>query len=192
MRDAPHIMLPFGRGGKVTSRINSRGSCLMVLAGGKLLVPDDPGGIRINDPKTYHNKLLNNMRTRVLADISGMNTAFMLDHLGFVSELNDANLFMIKEGMVYPPLPGSCLQGIAWSCIFRISRDFSVPLEKRNLSLTEIHPAAVAVATGALGEIPTVKEINSNQFVNHLPITRPKKSSRLFQSFIPQYLKKLN
>lgn len=208
MHDDTHIRLTLTRGEKVTSgmdpRLNTRGSCLIVLAEWKPLVYDNNAGIRVitssqrrNNPqfldsKIHHNNLLNNILAKVQANISGMDAAIMLDHLGFVSELNDANLFMVKKAKVYTPLADACLPGITRALVLGICRDLSIPVEEKNLSLTEFYNADVVFATGTMGEITPVKEIDGRQIINRSPEDILEKIITRFHILIPQYSEKLN
>ena len=208
MRDETHIRLTLTRGEKVTSgmdpRLNTHGSCLIVLAEWKPLVYNNEEGIRVitsaqrrNNPqfldsKIHHNNLLNNILAKIQANVSGMDAAIMLDHMGFVSELNDANLFMIKEGMVFTPLPDSCLHGITRGLILEICRDLSIPLAEKNISLTEFYYADVVFATGTMGEITPVKEIDGRHIINRSGDTVLEKIMTHFHKLIPQYSEKIN
>ena len=116
MRDEAHIRLTLTRGEKVTSgmdpRLNQQGCCLIVLAEWKPLVYDNKNGIKVitssqrrNNPqfldsKIHHNNLLNNILAKIQANVAGVDAAVMLDENGFVSELNDTNLFMVKNGII--------------------------------------------------------------------------------------------
>lgn len=208
MHDETHIRLTLTRGEKITSgmdpRLNTKGSCLIVLAEWKPLVYDNLTGIRVitssqrrNNPqfldsKIHHNNLLNNILAKIQANISGMDAALMLDHMGFVSELNDANLFMIKDGMVFTPLPDACLHGITRGLIIGICRDLSIPQEEKNLSLAEFYNADIVFATGTMGEITPVKEIDGRQIINRSSHNILEKIIRQFHTLIPQYSEKLN
>ena len=208
MHDETHIRVTLTRGEKVTSgmdpRLNTKGSCLIVLAEWKPLVYDNLAGIRVitssqrrNNPqyldsKIHHNNLLNNILAKIQANFSGVDAAIMLDHLGFVSELNDANLFMIKGGMVFTPLPDSCLHGITRGIILEICRDLSIPAAEKNLSLTEFYNADVVFATGTMGEITPVKEIDGRQITNRSSHNLLEKIINHFHKLIPQYSEKLN
>ena len=114
MRDGVHIRLTLTRGEKITSgmdpRLNQKGPCLIVLAEWKPVVYDNETGIRVvtsaiirNSPrhldsKIHHNNLLNNIQAKIQANVAGVDAALMLDVSGFVSELNDTNIFMAKNG----------------------------------------------------------------------------------------------
>src|SRR5690606_14475610 len=111
-----HIRLTLTRGEKITSgmdpRLNTKGCCLIVLAEWKPLVYDNEKGIKVVtahvrrngpqflDSKIHHNNLLNNIIAKIQANVAGVDAAIMLDQHGFVAELNDTNLFMVKDGVV--------------------------------------------------------------------------------------------
>jgi branched-chain amino acid aminotransferase len=208
MHDETHIRLTLTRGEKVTSgmdpRLNTRGSCLIVLAEWKPLVYDNNSGIRVissaqrrNNPqfldsKIHHNNLLNNILAKIQANISGMDAAVMLDHMGFVSELNDANLFMIREGKVRTPLPDACLHGITRGLVLDICRDLGIPAFEQNLSLTEFYNADVVFATGTMGEITPVTEIDGRKIINRSSHNVLENIITRFHTLIPQYSEKLN
>jgi branched-chain amino acid aminotransferase len=208
MRDETHIRLTLTRGEKITSgmdpRLNTKGSCLIVLAEWKPLVYDNRAGIQVitssqrrNSPqfldsKIHHNNLLNNILAKIQANFAGADAAIMLDDLGFVSELNDANLFMIKHGIVYTPQTDACLQGITRGLIIGVCRDLSIPLEEKNLSLTEFYNADVVFATGTMGELTPVKEIDGREIINRSSDKTLEKILLHFHTLIPQFSEKLN
>jgi branched-chain amino acid aminotransferase len=208
MHDETHIRLTLTRGEKVTSgmdpRLNTTGSCLIVLAEWKPVVYDNARGIRVvtasqrrNNPqfldsKIHHNNLLNNILAKIQANISGMDAALMLDHMGFVSELNDANLFMIAEGHIYTPLPDACLHGITRGLVIDICRDLAIPVSEKNLSLTEFYNADVVFATGTMGELTPVKEIDGRKIINRSSPNTLENIIKRFHELIPQYSEKLN
>ncbi|HET6541638.1 MAG TPA: aminotransferase class IV, partial [Chryseolinea sp.] len=179
MRDDTHIRLTLTRGEKVTSgmdpRLNTNGPCLIVLAEWKPLVYDNTRGIRVitssqrrNNPqfldsKIHHNNLLNNILAKIQANVAGADAAVMLDYQGFVSELNDTNLFMTKDGIVSTPHAHSCLHGITRGLVIDICQTNNIPVEERNLSLTEFYNADEVFATGTMGELTPVNEIDGRK-----------------------------
>lgn len=182
MRDETHIRLTLTRGEKVTSgmdpRLNTMGPCLIVLAEWKPLVYDNSKGIRVitssqrrNSPqfldsKIHHNNLLNNILAKIQANVAGVDAAVMLDNYGFVSELNDTNLFMAKDGVVLTPYSDACLHGITRGLVIEICRANHLPLEERNLSLTEFYNADEVFASGTMGELTPVTEIDGRKIRN--------------------------
>ncbi len=171
-----HIRLTLTRGEKVTSgmdpRLNQSGSCLIVLAEWKPLVYDNAQGIRVvsssirrNNPqfldsKIHHNNLLNNILAKIQANVAGVDAAIMLDSNGFVAELNDTNLFMAKDGILFTPHADACLHGITRGLTIDIAREIGVEVVERNLSLVEFYNADEIFATGTMGELTPVVEVD--------------------------------
>ncbi len=179
MRDGVHIRLTLTRGEKLTSgmdpRLNTKGACLIVLAEWKPVVYDNEKGIRVitsaiirNSPrhldsKIHHNNLLNNIQAKIQANVAGVDAALMLDTNGFVSELNDTNIFMARNGALFTPHADACLHGITRKLVIDIARSSGIPIEERNLSLTEFYNADQVFATGTMGELTPVVEIDGRQ-----------------------------
>lgn len=173
MRDDAHIRLTLTRGEKVTSgmnpRFNQSGCTLIVLAEWKPPVYSDTGirvitaSTRRNTPecldsKIHHNNLLNNILAAIEANVAGADAAVMLDINGFISETNDTNIFLVKDGQVLTPHADSCLPGLTRKIILTICRDEGIPALERNLSLTELYTADEAFTTGTMGELTPVLE----------------------------------
>lgn len=176
MRTDTHIRLTLSRGEKITSgmdpRLNQKGTCLIVLAEWKPPVYDNDHGIRVitsslarNSPqhldsKIHHNNLLNNILAKIQANVAGVDAAIMLDAYGFVAELNDTNLFMVKRGALFTPHADACLPGITRGLVMEIARSLEIPATEKNLSLTEFYTADEVFATGTMGELTPVREID--------------------------------
>ena len=185
MRDETHIRLTLTRGEKVTSgmdpRVNQGGSCLIVLAEWKPPVYDNQKGIRVitssiarNSPqhldsKIHHNNLLNNILSKIQANVAGADAAIMLDAYGFVSELNDTNMFMTKAGKLYTPHADACLPGITRGLTIEIAQSLNIEVIEKNLSLTEFYNADEVFATGTMGELTPVGEIDGRKIERHHP-----------------------
>ncbi len=200
MNNDTHIRLTLTRGEKVTSgmdpRLNSLGSCLIVLAEWKPLVYDNESGIRVItssirrngpqflDSKIHHNNLLNNILAKIQANVAGVDAAVMLDDHGFVSELNDTNMFMVKNGIVYTPFADACLPGITRNTVMEIAHKNGIPMVEKNLSLTEFYTADAAFATGTMGELTPIKAIDGREIKGDA--TLMKKLQQLFKAEVTQ------
>lgn len=207
MKDETHIRLTLTRGEKVTSamdpRVNTKGSCLIVLAEWKPLVYDNTTGIRVitssmrrNNPqfldsKIHHNNLLNNILAKIQANVAGVDAALMLDHNGFVAELNDINLFMIKDGVVYTPHADACLHGITRGLVIELCKIHNITIEERNLSLTEFYTADEVFGTGTMGELTPVTEIDGRKIINQSGKSLLTELRDKFKTLIPKYSEKL-
>lgn len=207
MRDEVHIRLTLTRGEKLTSgmdpRLNTRGPCLIVLAEWKPLVYDNEQGIRVitssqrrNSPqyldsKIHHNNLLNNILAKIQANAAGVDAAVMLDHAGFVAELNDTNLFMVKNGQVFTPHADACLHGITRGITLEICREEGIPVQERNLSLVEFYNADEVFACGTMGEHTPVVEIDGRKIINRAQTNILQQIRSKFKSLIPHYSEQL-
>ena len=176
MNDNCHIRLTLTRGEKITSgmdpRLNQKGSTLIVLAEWKPLVYNNNTGIKVistsvrrNNPqfldsKIHHNNLLNNILAKIQANIAGKDAGLMLDHQGFIAELNGSNLFIIKNNTVYTPFATACLPGITRNAVIQMCKQLQIPIKEENLSLTECYTADAMFATGTMGELTPVIEVD--------------------------------
>ncbi|MGI9263357.1 MAG: aminotransferase class IV [Gammaproteobacteria bacterium] len=175
MRDNAHIRLTLTRGEKITSgmnpKLNQFGSCLIVLAEWKPPVYGNEGirlitsSIRRNNPqcldsKIHHNNLLNNILACIEANVAGVDSALMLDLNGFVSETNDTNIFVVKDGEVITPFADACLPGLTRKLIINLCGNEDIPISEKNLSMTEMYNADEVFTTGTMGELTPVLAID--------------------------------
>ena len=171
MTDETHIRLTLTRGEKITSgmnpRLNQSGCSLIVLAEWKPPLYPESGirvitaSIRRNTPacldsKIHHNNLLNNILAAIEANVAQVDSAVMLDVHGFVSETNDTNLFLVRDGKLFTPFADSCLPGLTRQMILDIAAREEIPAQEKNLSLTELYTADEVFATGTMGELTPV------------------------------------
>ena len=193
-----HIRLTLTRGEKITSgmdpRLNQKGSTLIVLAEWKPPVYDNSRGIRIitsairrNSPmhldsKIHHNNLINNILAKIQANQAGVDSALMLDNLGFIAEMNGTNIFMVKNGTLLTPTADACLHGITRGLVLELAREHGMKVEERNLSLTELYAADEAFGTGSMGELTPITEVDGRQLVNRSGSGVTQELVKLFES----------
>ena len=171
MRDETHIRLTLTRGEKITSgmnpRFNQAGCSLIVLAEWKPPVYSDSGitvvtaSTRRNttqclDSKIHHNNLLNNILASIEANVANVDAAVMLDIDGFVSETNDTNIFMVRNGMLLTPFADSCLPGLTRQMILDIAEREGISAREQNLSITDLYTADEVFTTGTMGELTPI------------------------------------
>ncbi|HVR30586.1 MAG TPA: aminotransferase class IV [Thermoanaerobaculia bacterium] len=175
MRDGVHVRLTLSRGEKVTSgmspELNRSGPCLIVLAEWKPPVYDRRG-IRLVtsswrrnapqclDSKIHHANLLNNILAKIEANHAGVDDALMLDVEGYVAETNATNLFLVRRGELVTPAADHCLPGITRGIVLEIARGAGIAASERRVSLSEFHTADEVFATGTMGELSPVLEID--------------------------------
>ena len=184
MTDETHIRLTLTRGEKTTSgmnpRFNQSGCTLIVLAEWKPPVYSDEGiravtastrrnTVQCLDSKIHHNNLLNNILASIEANAAGVDSAIMLDIQGFVSETNDTNLFIVRDGVVLTPQADSCLPGITRQMILEICARQDIATVERNVSLTELYTADEVFTTGTMGELTPVLEADGRKIGSGAP-----------------------
>jgi len=199
MDNDTHIRLTLTRGEKVTSgmdaRLNQSGCCLIVLAEWKKKVYDFSKGIRaisssirrsipaFLDSKIHHNNMLSLVIAKIHANIAGYDAAVMLDERGFVAELNDTNLFMLKGDTVFTPFAHACLPGITRQTFIDLLKDNKMKVQERDLSLVEFINADLVFATGTNGEITPVTEMDGREIKCNMKFLE--KIKNLFESKLP-------
>jgi branched-chain amino acid aminotransferase len=183
MRDGAHVRLTLTRGEKITSGMNPRwnrsGPCLIVLAEWKPPVYPEPvrlvtAATRRNSPqcldsKIHHNNLINNILACIEANVAGVDGALMLDLNGFVSETNDTNVFIVRDGGLATPNADSCLPGITRRVVLELARGHGIKVCERNISLTEVYTAEEMFTTGTMGELTPVVEVDGRVIGNGAP-----------------------
>ena len=199
MNNDTHIRLTLTRGEKVTSgmdaRLNQNGCCLIVLAEWKKKVYDFSKGIKaisssirrsipaFLDSKIHHNNMLSLVIAKMHANIAGYDAAVMLDDRGFVAELNDTNLFMLKNNKVYTPFPHACLPGITRGTFMELLKENNIGIEERDLTLVEFINADLVFATGTNGEITPVTEMEGREIKCDMNFLE--KMKNLFEAKLP-------
>ena len=198
MRDGAHIRLTLTRGEKVTSgmnpRLNQAGCCLIVLAEWKPPVYSDSGirvvtsSVRRNTPqcldsKIHHNNLLNNILAAIEANVAQVDSAIMLDIHGFVSETNDTNLFLVRDGRLLTPFADACLPGLTRAMVLEIAGEENIPASEKNLSLTELYTADEVFTTGTMGELTPVLEADGRVIGDGRPGPLTRRLQTLHRSF---------
>lgn len=188
MNDQTHIRLTLTRGEKITSgmdpRLNQMGSCLIVLAEWKPLVYDNASGIKVIsssqrrnapqflDSKIHHNNLLNNIIAKIQANVAGKDAGLMLDERGFVAELNGSNLFMVKNNTIFTPFGHACLPGITRLTVIELCKTNSIKIIEADLTLSQFYNADGVFATGTMGELTPVVEIDGRLISQDNPLMK--------------------
>lgn len=175
MTDGVHIRLTLTRGEKTTSgmnpKLNTLGCTLIVLPEYKGLVYGEEGlalitsSVRRNSPsnldsKIHHNNLINNILAKIEANHAGADDAVMLDQLGFLSETNATNLFLVINQKLYTPFADACLPGITRARVIEIAEEMGLGCQEKNLSMTEMYTANEMFVTGTMGGLSWVKEVD--------------------------------
>ena len=194
MRDGAHIRLTLTRGEKVTSGMdpkwNRSGPTLIVLAEWKPPVYPEmirliTASIRRNSPqaldsKIHHNNLINNILAKIEANVAGADDALMLDFEGYVAETNATNVFIVRKGVLETPHADYCLPGITRAVVLELGRGNGIATAERRLSLTDIYTADEMFASGTMGELVPVYEVDGRTIGDGKPGSLTRRIQTLF------------
>lgn len=94
----------------------------------------------------------------------GFDDALMLDYRGYVAEASAANFFMIKDNILYTPLPDCFLNGITRQTVISMAKAKNIDVIERHIELTELVGADEIFITGTAVEITPVIQLDEHKF----------------------------
>jgi len=106
----------------------------------------------------------NNARALFEAQGRGFDNAVVCDVEGNVAELATSNIFMVKDGVVYTPIPnGTFLNGITRQRVIHLLREDGVQVVEKTLAYQEFKTADEIFATGNYSKVVPVTGIDERQ-----------------------------
>ncbi|MCB8836196.1 branched-chain amino acid aminotransferase [Aurantimonas sp. VKM B-3413] len=106
----------------------------------------------------------NNARAILEARSRGFGNALVLDMLGNVAETGTSNIFFVKEGVVYTPVPNGCfLNGITRQRVIALLREAGREVVEKSLSVTEFMDADEIFSTGNHSKVVPVNRIEGRE-----------------------------
>jgi branched-chain amino acid aminotransferase len=103
----------------------------------------------------------NNARALFEAHSRGFDNAIVCDMLGNVAELATSNIFMVKDGVVYTPIPnGTFLAGITRQRVIRLLRDEGTTVIEKILTYQDFEQADEIFSTGNYSKVVPVTRID--------------------------------
>ena len=127
--------------------------------------------------------MLNNILASIDANVAGVDSAVMLDVLGFISETNDTNIFIARNGSLQTPFADACLPGLTRRMILDIAALESIPAIEKNLSLTELYSADEAFTTGTMGELTPILEADGRIIADGKPGELTRRLQKLHRDY---------
>ena len=107
----------------------------------------------------------NNARMIREAIAKGFSNALVCDSLGNVAETATSNVFMVRDGEVFTPMPnGSFLNGITRQRIITLLRDAGVVVYESCLSFDDFHSADEVFLTGNLAKVIPVVALDDTRY----------------------------
>jgi branched-chain amino acid aminotransferase len=121
-----------------------------------------PAFILPPESKTTH--YMNNILAKMEARKRGADDAILLDMRGFVSEGCAWNIFLVKnKRVVTPSVTSSILRGITRDVVIKLFREMNLPVEERDVTVSELFTADEIFGTGTGSGISPVIEINGRE-----------------------------
>ncbi|MDO9524654.1 MAG: branched-chain amino acid aminotransferase [Gemmobacter sp.] len=115
----------------------------------------------------------NNARMLVEAQQKGFGNALVADAMGNVAESATANVFMVKDGEVFTPIPnGTFLSGITRARHIAHLRADSVKVHETVLTFDDFHAADEVFLSGNFAKVTPVREFDGTSYQAPGPITR--------------------
>ncbi|MBO0662330.1 branched-chain amino acid aminotransferase [Jiella sp. MQZ9-1] len=106
----------------------------------------------------------NNGRAILEARSRGFENALVLDMLGNVAETGTSNIFFVKNGMVYTPVPNGCfLNGITRQRVIGLLRAAGREVVEKSLSVAEFLDADEIFSTGNHSKVVPVNRIEGRE-----------------------------
>ncbi len=114
----------------------------------------------------------NNARMLVEARSRGYGNALVADALGNVAETATANIFMVRDGEVFTPVPnGTFLAGITRARHIKNLRDNGLAVHEEVLSFDDFRAADEVFMSGNMMKVTPVTEFDGTHY-QHGPVTK--------------------
>jgi branched-chain amino acid aminotransferase len=98
------------------------------------------------------------------AERAGYADALMLDWRGQVAEATGANIFFVKDGVLYTPTPDCFLDGITRRTVIGLAKQRSWKVIERAITLEELAGFSECFITGTAAEVTAVSVIGPYRF----------------------------
>jgi branched-chain amino acid aminotransferase len=103
----------------------------------------------------------NNARALIEARGRGFDNCLLCDMLGNIAELGTANIFMVKDGVVYTPAAnGTYLAGITRMRVIKLLREAGVEVAEATLRYSDFQTADEIFSTGNYTKVSPVTRID--------------------------------
>jgi branched-chain amino acid aminotransferase len=114
------------------------------------------------NPKIKSLNYLNNILTKIQANLAGVGEAIMLNSQGYVAEGSSDNIFIVKRGVVFtPPCYCGALEGITRAAIIEICGRIGYTVKEEPFTLHDVYVADEVFFTGTAAEVIAVREVDA-------------------------------
>ena len=98
------------------------------------------------------------------AEDEGYTDALMLDYRGYAVEATGANLFCIKNGVIYTPKPDCFLNGITRQTTIELAKEFGYQVIEDFITVDFLKAADEVFITGTAAEISAIGKIDATTY----------------------------
>ena len=98
------------------------------------------------------------------AERAGYADAMMLDYRGYVAEATGANIFFVRDGVIYTPTPDCFLNGLTRQTVIDLARSRGFTVEETHIRPEELSTFSECFITGSAAEVTPVSEIGDYHF----------------------------
>lgn len=98
------------------------------------------------------------------AERAGYADALMLDWRGHVAECTGANIFFIRDGVLYTPTPDCFLDGITRRTVIGLAKKRGIAVEERTIMPEELGTFSECFIVGTAAEVTPVREIGEHHY----------------------------
>lgn len=107
----------------------------------------------------------NNARMIREAITRGFTNALVCDAIGNVAETATSNIFMVRDGEAFTPVPNGCfLNGITRQRIIQLLRENSIKVHETTLSFEDFHNADEVFMSGNMTKVTPVSAFDDTQY----------------------------
>ncbi|ODS00192.1 branched chain amino acid aminotransferase [Methyloceanibacter methanicus] len=99
------------------------------------------------------------------AEREGFADAVMLDWRGYVAECTGANIFFVKDGVIYTPIADCFLDGITRRTVMGLAKQRGWEVVEKRISPEELAEFSECFVTGTAAEVMPVGSIGEYSFV---------------------------
>jgi branched-chain amino acid aminotransferase len=112
-------------------------------------------------PRVKSLNYLNNILAKIEAADAGVPEAIMLNHEGNVAECTGDNIFIVRGGHVYTPLPtDGILKGITRDVVIELCGKLGIPCTEQTLQRHDLYISQECFLTGTAAEVIAVTRID--------------------------------
>jgi len=103
------------------------------------------------------------------AQESGVDDVLLLDQTGLLTETSGANLFVVRDGVLYTPSRELVLEGITRDSVISLAHDLGLTVREARLTREDLYVADEAFLTGTASEVTPIREVDGRRMGDGVP-----------------------